>query len=201
MRNVVSMNARAVDDAALQLRELRREAWEDLGLGALALALAVAAAQLLPGLAFPLFVGGLAIGARGMRALFRRWDLVDRLAGEGDAYVISEVLDYASRENTMERRRSFAALIRAPLDDPAEDRLRIVAEELEALAIDLEDGELELEPSCAVACRRLLSDLDESPLLNPALRPEELRSRIHHIRHGFGPRPRDGSGGKGDRPG
>ena len=181
------MYARAVDDASARLRELRHEEWEDLGLAALALGVAVAATQVRPGLAVPLFLGGLAVGALGVRALWRHWDLLERLARDPDAYVISEVLTFASREATMERRQSFAALIRSRLRAPVEARIIAAAEELEALACELDDGELTLDPACAVACTRLLSDLAESPLLNPALPPEELCSRVRQIRSGFTP--------------
>jgi hypothetical protein len=181
------MYARAVEDAATRLRDLRREEWEDLGLAALALAFAVAATHVHPAFALPLFVGGLAVGARGVRALWRRWDLIERLAGERDAYVISEVLAHASRETTMERRRTFAALIRSSLSEPVEARGSAAAEELEALASELEDGELALDPASAVACTRLLSDVVGSPLLNLALTSEELRSRVRQIRSGFRP--------------
>lgn len=88
----------------------------------------------------------------------------------------------------MERRHSFAALIRGTLRRPApafEARVIAVAEELEALASDLDDEELALDPASAVACMRLVSDLAGSPLLNPALPPEELRSRVVQIRSGF----------------
>jgi hypothetical protein len=127
----------------------------------------------------------------GVRALWRRWDLLERLAGERDAYVISEVLAYASREATMERRYSFAALIRHRLGDASstfDARVHAVADELEMLASELEDGELALDPASAVACMRLLSDCAQSPLLNPALPPEDLRSRVRQIRSGFRPR-------------
>lgn len=182
------MYARAVDDAAARLRELRQDEWQDLGLAALALGLAIAASQVHPALAMPLFLGGLVVGALGVRALWRRWDLVERLSGERDAYVISEVRAHASREATMERRRTSAALIRSRLADPGlafEARVRSAAEQLEALACELDDGELAFDPACAVACARLLSGLGESPLLNPELPSEELRSRVHQIRSGF----------------
>jgi hypothetical protein len=182
------MYARAVDAAEARLRELRYEEREDLGLAALALGLAVAATQVRPALAVPLFLGGLAVGALGVRALWRRWDLVERLAGERDAYVISEVLAFASREATMERRHSFAAFIRSTVRQPrlaCEARVIATVEELEALASELDDGELALDPVCAVACMRLVSDLTESPLRNPAIPPEELRSRVRLIRAGF----------------
>ncbi|MGH2931491.1 MAG: hypothetical protein ACRDKK_01395 [Gaiellaceae bacterium] len=182
------MHARRLDEASEQLRELRHEVWEGLGLGALALGLAVAAAEFRPALAVPLFFGGLVVGGLGMRALLRRSELVERLAGERDAYAIPEVLAWASREATMERRQTYAALLRNTLKRPGllyEARVLAAAEELEALASELDDEELELDPARAVACMRLLSDVFGSPLLNSALPPEDLRSRIVQIRSGF----------------
>ena len=188
VRSVLSVYARAVDDAASDLRSLRCEKWGDLGLAGLALALAVAATAVYPALALPLFVGGLVVGSRGLRALWRRWDAVERLAGERDAYVISDVLAYAMRETTMDRRRTFAALIRSRLRKPLDPRVEVVAEELDLLAYELENAELWLHPASAVACLRLLSDVTSSPLLNSALPAQDLPSRVNHIRSGFRPR-------------
>jgi hypothetical protein len=185
------MYARAVDEAEARLRELRREEWEDFALGVSALALAMAATQVRPALALPLLVGGLVGWALGIRALWRRWDLVDRLAGESDAYTISEVRDYALREATMERRRSLAAYLRRALEETRvarEARVLAASDELEALASELEDEGLVLDPACAVACVRLLSDVVASPLLNRELPAELLRSRVSQIRAGFAPR-------------
>ena len=112
------MYARAVDDASVRLHELRREELQDFGLAALAFGLALAATQLRPAFAMPLFLGGVAVGALAVRALWRHWDLVDRLAGDRDAYVISDVLAYASRETTNERRHWFAAVIRSVVSQP-----------------------------------------------------------------------------------
>jgi hypothetical protein len=182
------MHARAVDEADERLRELRLEEWGDLGLAAVALGAAIVATEVLPTFAAPLFIGGLVVGALGVRALWRRWELVERLAGEHDAYVISEVLDYASRETTLERRYTFAALIRHRLGEASatgDARVLAVAAELEVLASELEDADLALDPASAVACMRLLSDVARSPLLNPALAPEDLRSRVRQIRSGF----------------
>ncbi len=182
------MYARAVDDASVRLHELRQEELQDFGLAALALGLALAATQVRPAFAMPLFLGGVAVGALALRALWRRWDLVDRLAGDRDAYVISDVLVYASRETTKERRHWFAAVIRSVVSQPGPAvvaRVHAAADDLEALASELEDEELALDPACAVACARLLGDPAQSPLLNPALPPEELRSRIQQIRSGF----------------
>ena len=179
------MYARAVEEAAVTLRDLRRAEWEDLGLGLVALGSAIAATKILPSLALPLFLGGVAIGARGLRALWLRWDLVERLAGERDAYVISEVLDRALRETTMERRRAFAAVIRTYLGDPENPRLRFLQAELEDLAADLENPGLTLQPSSGVACFRLLCDPLARGLLDPAVSAEELRARIAEVRLGL----------------
>ena len=181
------MYARAVDEAAGRLRDLRRDELADLGLGALALGLSIAATQLHPSLALPLFIGGLVVGALGVRAAWRRWDLADRLAVERDAYVIPEVLAHASWEATLERRQTFAALIRRRLSEPVPANVRAASEDLEALALELDDAELALDPASAVACMRLLSDFADSPLLNPALPPESLRWSVRQIRAGFSP--------------
>jgi hypothetical protein len=181
------MHARAVDDAGVRLRELRREEWQDLALAGVVLGLSLAATQGAPRLALPLFVGAVAVAVLGIRALWRRWDLVDRLAGEPEAYSIAEVLAYAGRTATMERRRVFAALIRHHLE-PAPDgdvRLDGVADDLELLADELEDESLDMSPSCAVACWRLVSDPAQSPLLDPQRPLVELRSALLRIQAGF----------------
>jgi hypothetical protein len=184
----VVMYARAVEEASTRLRELRHEQWGSLGVGGLALLLAVGATQVYQPLAVPLFVGGVGVGILGVRALWRRWDLLERLAGERDAQTIEDVRAYAAREATAERRRSYAALIRMTLTEPslaAEARVSAAAEVLEELASELEDESLALDPACAVACMRLLTDPEASPLLSAARPPEELRSRVLQIRSGF----------------
>lgn len=182
------MHARAVEDARAELRELRLAEWEDLGLAALVLALALAATQLWRELALPLFLGGLFVGVLGMRAVWRRWDVVDRLSGEPGAYAIPEVFAHASREATMDRRRSFAALIRSASRqyelEPG-SRAGVAVEELEELCRELEDEQLRLDPASAVACAHLLTDPEGSPLLYAELPPEELLVRVRHIRTGF----------------
>jgi hypothetical protein len=184
--------ARAVDQADARLRELRDEERGELALGAAALAASVVAAGALPELAAPLFIGGVVVGLLGIRALWRRWDLLERLSGERDAHVISEVRAVAAREATMERRQCFAALIRSRVNEArcvSDLRVLAVADELEALASELEDQGLTLEATSAVACARLLSDVAGSPLLNHALPAEDLRSRVRLIRSAFEPFP------------
>ena len=185
------MYARAVDDGAERLQALRREEWGDLALAAVAVAAAIGATMTRPELALPLFLGGIVVGACGVRALWCRWDLVARLAGEGDAHVIPEVRAYATRHATMDSRRCFASSIRSRLPRPGvavDARIVAAADVLEALAAELEDENLELDPAAAVACMRLLSDPTDSPLLNLLIPPENLRSRVCQIRAGFRPR-------------
>lgn len=187
------MYARAVDQADARLRELRQEERGELALAAAALAASIVSTELLPELTAPLFIGGLVVGLLGVRTLWRRWDLLERLSGERDAHVISEVRAVAAREATMERRQCFAALIRGRVREAkllSNARVLAVADELEALASELEDHDLALEATAAVACARLLSDVAGSPLLNHALPADDLRSRVRQIRSGFGPRPR-----------
>ena len=185
----VHMDARTLDQAASRLEELGGEVKEDLGIAALALALSLLAAELRPSLAIPLFIGGVGVAVLGVRALWRRWDLVDRLAGDRDAYVIREVRAYAVREACPESRRGLAMSIRCGLHSPvtaywSRDE---IADELEALAAELDDETLELDPVAAVACVRLLRDPEVSPLLTGAP-PEEIRASIRRIRAGFAPR-------------
>ena len=93
--------------------ELHHDELQDIGLGGAALAASLAATALCPPLVMPLFVGGIAVGALGIRAIWRHWDLVDRLADDRDAYTIPEVRDYAAREARIERRAYYAALVRS----------------------------------------------------------------------------------------
>ena len=191
-RKPLGMYARAVDEAGTRLRELHDEERHDLALAGVALGLAIGATEYTPSLAVPLLLGGLALGMLGIRALWRHWDLVDRLADEPDAYAIPEVLAYASRQTTMECRRRYAALIHEHLASTytaRSGRLDTAADELVALADELEDEALELSPACAVVCSRLFSEPTESPLLNPELPKDELRSRACRVRSGFTYRP------------
>jgi hypothetical protein len=178
------MYARAVDEAATRLRDLRREELEDLGLGLVALALSLAASRFYPPLAIPLFVGGLAIGGLGVRALWRRWDLVDRLSVEQEAFVIPEVLASASRATTMARRRAVAASLRIYLGSETGD-LGPLADELDALASKLDDEDLALEPAAAVACSRLVDELAGISLGEPKAPPDQLWLRVQEITEGF----------------
>ena len=183
------MYARAVEEAGLRLRNLRREEWEDFTLAAVAMALALVAAEALHELAVPLLLGGLAGVGLGVRALWRRWDLVERLSEETDAHAISEVFDYAARDATLSRRRGYALMIRRTIRErsPYDPRIASVADDFEALAGGLEDTSLVIEPACAVKCRRLLTEPTESVLFDPAAPTEDLLASIRRIRVGLTP--------------
>ena len=61
------MSARAVHEADVRLRELRHDQWLDFALAAVVFGLALAATQIRPSLAMPLFLGGVFAWALGIR--------------------------------------------------------------------------------------------------------------------------------------
>ena len=171
------MHARAIDEAQMRLLDLRRDEVQDTALAGVALSASLVSTALCPPLAIPLFVGGLAMGTLGIRAVWRRWDLVDRLADDRDAYAIRQVREYAARDAGMRRRRHYAELART---------YAVTHPPLDELARDLEDPMLELDPCAALACRRLLTD-PTSPLFDGPHGVEELRSSVARIVAGFQP--------------
>lgn len=179
------MVARAVQDAEHRLHDLRLETWEDGAVAVAAFALAIAASSVRPSLALPLFVGGLFLAGRTVVALFRRSDLLDRLVGESDAYAIAEVRALAEQQANMASRRWLSKAIRLRLQVAENPRVVANADELAALAEELIDPVLELDPACAVACSRLLTDHFSSPLINRALPADDVRSRLAQISAGF----------------
>ena len=182
------MVTRDVERAANQLRAFRVGAWEHFTLAAIALALALVASRFLPEFALPLLVGGIASLAFGVRDEIRRWDLIDRVVLDRDACQIPVVRDRALRAATMKSRHAMATSIRILLKQShraTADRLGELAEELEALARCLDDADLTLDPVAAVACERLLTDVEGSPLLDPAASVEDARARIASVTAGF----------------
>jgi len=178
------VQARAVIEAEIRLAELRRDEWQQLGLAALALGASLAMTAAYEPLVAPLFFGGMAMWLLGIRSLWRCWDLVDRLADDRDAYVITAVRAYAARDARMDRRHANAATLRywASRADLTE-----VVGELEQLARNLEDTDLDLSPACAIVCRRLLTDPTASPLLNGGA-TSDLHETIVEIERGFIPK-------------
>jgi hypothetical protein len=182
------MYARALEEAETRLGELRIDELQRVALSAAALGASLTATVVYEPLVLPLFVGGAALGILGIGAIWRHWDLLDRLADDRDAYVIPAVQAYAARDARMDRRLDHAAHIRSWIEAPSlSTGARIVdfADELEELARELEDDGLDLEPACAIACRRLVTDPMVSPLLNEALPHGDVGPTIARVRAGF----------------
>jgi len=180
------MYARALQEAETELVERRHVEHYRIALSAVALTAALVATAFCQPLVLPLFAGGLAIGMLGVVAMWRHWDLLDRLADDPEAYAISEVRAYGAREARMDRRRFDAELIRA-WTSSSDPRVADLLDQLTDLADALENEELELDPATAMACRRLVSEPAVSPLLSGTSR-EDLRSVVDGLLAGFRPR-------------
>jgi hypothetical protein len=155
------------------------------------IALSLAATELARDLALPLFLGGVAVLALGVRASCRRWELRERLLLDPDAYEIGEVHNRADQLATLKERRRLAASVRFLLEQPrtgCRARVEDNARELAELARELDDEHLVLEPICAARCRLLVTDTVESPLLNPDVPSDGLRIAVARVRAGFGRR-------------
>ena len=182
------MYARAVEESEGELHELRLAQWECFGLAALFLGSSFAASFINSSLTLPLLIGGLTATVLGVGAAYRRWDLIDQISGERDAYLIDAIRARALQEATRDRRHDLAIRLRLILAAPGsriDKRVAGARVELDALALDLDDEELLLDPAAAVACARLLTDPVNSPLFDAAGLPEDVRSRVVQIRSGF----------------
>ncbi len=181
------MYARAVDEAAHQLGELRSDEREGFLLGMAALAAAVAVTTFAPSLALPLFVAGSFSLYRVVRAAVRRCELLETLATDADACVIGEVAARAERAAAMASRRVLAASARRAVANAryaGSGRVLGFAPQLEALAAELDRDDLELDRVHAMLCERLLRDTC-SPLYDAELPAAELVAQLNHIRSGF----------------
>jgi hypothetical protein len=183
------MTARTIEEAERRLHELRTEEWSDLTLAALAMGLALGATAVHPPLAGPLFIGALVVGFLATRAFIRRWELFERLLLDRDAYAIPEIRRRAQDIASMESRRALAVSVRNRLTPvpgySLATRVAAAAQELVALASQLEDEELALDPACAVRCLQLLTNSMDSPLLNDLLPEGDVHVWIRQIRAGF----------------
>ena len=186
------MYARQVEEQSTELDELKRDELELVGLTVLCFGLAFAGHGR-PTVALPLLAAGLGGAFLAMRAFWRRWDLVDRLLLEREAYLIDEVGRRARHLAEPENRHSLAASIRWRLENASAlrdsaGRLHRLAPELAELACALDDDSLELDPLRAVECERLLTDGTASPLVDGATSVEDVLARVRRIRAGFAPR-------------
>jgi hypothetical protein len=181
------VDARSVERAEARLHDLKLQSLEDFLLAAAALAAALVGTRLLPAASVPLLVGGTGVAFLGMRAVVRRYLLLEELAVDRDAYLIPEVRAAAARAASPEHRRRLAAAIREALNpswSSTSERVEANRALLLELAAALEDKELVLAPAAAVALDRLLL-AGEDNLYSPTLPPDELRSRLRRILDGF----------------
>lgn len=185
------MNAEAIEQAERRLHELRLDEWFELGLAVSAMGLALAASVLEPPFAVPLLIGTLASAVLAGRAFFRRLALSDRLLLDRDAHAIPEIRRRGEDMASMENRRALAQVVRAGLTpEPGYSSSTQVAAtaELRALASELEDEGLSLDPVCAARCHQLMNNYAESPLLNSLLPDENIQVWIRRIHLGFEPK-------------
>jgi hypothetical protein len=187
------MTARMIEEAEQRLRELRHDEWACLGLAALATGVALGATVVHPPLAIPFFLGAVTVAVLAGRASLERADLKHRLLLDRDAYLIPEIRRQAEEIASMESRRMLADAVRRRLSPvpgyPIPARVAAVSDELESLALELDDERLTLDPGCAVQCAELLTAYMDSPMLNHLLPPDDVRVQLRQIRAGF--RPRD----------
>jgi len=182
------MNARAVEHAQLELHELKVQSVEDLALAAVALATALAGTRLLPAAAVPLLFGGIGVAFLGVRALVRRYLLLEDLVADRDAYAIADVYRLAVWTASPQRRHQLAVSLRCALGGSSygvNERVETNRDLLEELVRALEDYRLALDPAAAVALDRLLTDGSARPLYDSAVPADELRSRLRQVLNGF----------------
>jgi hypothetical protein len=181
------MNARAVERAEAELHDLHARTVGNFGLAAVALGAAIVGSRVLPEIAVPLLVGGLAMVALGVRTLVARSLLVEDLAADRDAYLIPEVHRLALRAASRDHREVLASAIRHLLE-PAmcgpSGRVAANRDVLVEIADALLDDRLTLDPAAAVALDRLLTGA-EGGMFDPGLPVDELRSRLRRILAAF----------------
>lgn len=188
------MYARQVEEQSTELDELKHDELELVGLTVLCFGLALVGHGR-PAVALPLLAAGLGGAFLAMRAFWRRWDLVDRLLLEREAYLIEEVGRRARNCAELGNRCALADSIRWRLENASAlrdsgGRLHRIAPELAELACELDDESLELDPLRAVECERLLTDGATSPLVDGVTPVEDVLAHVRRIRGGFTPRGR-----------
>lgn len=196
MRPVLSV--REIRAAAGEVEALRKLAFAQRALGAAAALAAGVASAVDARLALALWAGAgvealLAVATAGQRRL-----LVASLALEPEAYAIGEVYRYGRKLTGAATRRTFARsiaeMLRAAGAEGAgvylSDRVIAQAPALTGLGRALVQPGSRVEPTAMAALEQLLTDGRLSPLLNPALAPDELDAALRRIHRGIHP-PRE----------
>lgn len=160
----------------------------------LALGLGAAAIVLAPHLlATFLIVAALcAVGAAWANDV--RVEYLERLAVDGEAYRIPAVRRFGERLTRPRERHRLATglalvveLSEGPFGLVSPQRFAACVSELEALARQFDDREIQVLPTSIATCRRLLGRTTESPLYNEDLPPEDLTAALYRIRSGITP--------------
>jgi hypothetical protein len=139
-----------------------------------------------------LCAGAVLEGLLAAQAAFGRREVVSRLALQPAAYALPEVAAYGRHAAEPTQRARLAAWLSEVAADAhgahslyLVDRVALVAHELQALARELGSPRRSVQPVSAVACRRLLTNMIDSPLYNPGLPVDELYAALHRIRAGI----------------
>jgi hypothetical protein len=183
---------RAVEQTADDLGRRRRRAQQAAWLAVAALSAAGITAFFSLPIAAAFVAGALLEFVITADAVYRRRELVSHLALQPAAYALPEVAAYGEKATQLAQRARLAAWLsgvvadaRAPHSLCLGYRVALVADELEALARALIAPGGSMEAPSAVACRRLLTDMVDSPLYNPGLPVGDLYDAIHRIRAGI----------------
>jgi hypothetical protein len=186
------MHARAVDEAAAELRRKWRRTLEAALLAVLAGACSPVVWITSPALGIGLAAGAGSQALIALGLLVSRHGRIEELALDPTAYTIPEVRAYGAKLVGRRQRellaRSLLSLVRDAFNPGAlylGDRVTRYARELEAIARDLLSPRVRVQPVCAATCRWLLTHAAESPLYNQSLPVEDLGSILHRIRAGM----------------
>jgi hypothetical protein len=188
------VDARSIEQFEREVTVQSRHEFADAGLALLIGALAGLAILIDTRLAFAL-VGGAAFAlVLALVAALKRRSLIHRLTLERDAYVIPAVRRYGRRLTRQRARKRLSRSLTSLVADPwrsapyvVPTRVVAFADDLEEIARELGEADTEVDPVCAAACLRLLTEGANSPLLNPALPVEDLRAALMRIRNGIHP--------------
>lgn len=184
------MNARELEQAQSDLGARRRKAVHTAALACVAIVVALPLVWLSPRLAIALAAAAAGEAAVAAAVFHGRRERIARLALDPAAYAIRDVERYGQR-CVGERRKLAAWLVevvaeaRMPASFYLRDRVDRSAADLELLARELGASAAKVQPASAVACRRLLTHTVESPLYNPRVPADELRSALLRIRAGI----------------
>jgi hypothetical protein len=192
------MDMRAAELAADRLEAARRFSFHASVLAAATLVLTAAVWIWFPAALLPMAILAALEGLVVLWAYYTGRDLLQRLALEPFADEIPEVRRYGERLLKQDERDRLAASIdsliagaKVPGAFFLVDRIVLFEDQLRALARELATPTVPIQARSVVTCVRLLTRGVESPLFNPSVPVEQLRSTLLRIRFGIGKRTDD----------